>query len=144
MNKKNNLINLGCRLNIYEGEIIKKPIYDYKTHKRDINFESINPKKLIFVEGTLVFHFKQLTDLMVLKIFIHTSEKIRFSRRIKRDINERGRNSASVHKQYLDTVYPMHQKFVEPTKDLADIHISGENDIKNSTKQVIAIIDRYL
>ena len=131
-------------ISLIKGEIIKKPNYDYKTHSRDINFESINPKKLIFVEGTLVFHFKQLTDLMLLKIFIHSSEKIRFSRRIERDINERERSSASIHKQYVDTVYPMHQKFVEPSRSTADINISGENDIKDTTKLIIESIDRVL
>ena len=131
-------------ISLIKGEVINKPNYDYKTHSRDINFESINPKKLIFVEGTLVFHFKQLTDLMLLKIFIHSSEKIRFSRRIERDINERGRSSASIHKQYVDTVYPMHQKFVEPSRSTADINISGENDIKDSTKLIIESIDSVL
>ena len=129
---------------LIKGKIIKKPIYDHKTHKRDINFESINPKKLIFVEGTLVFHFKKLTDLMLLKIFVHTSEKIRFSRRMERDMNERGRSSTSIHKQYLDTVYPMHQKFVEPSKSIADIKISGENNINDSSKQIIESINSAL
>ena len=131
-------------ISLIKGQVINKPNYDYKTHSRDINFESINPKKLIFVEGTLVFHFKQITDLMLLKIFIHSSEKIRFSRRIERDINERGRSSASIHKQYVDTVYPMHQKFVEPSRSAADINISGENNIKNSTKLIIESIDSVL
>ena len=131
-------------ISLINGEVINKPNYDYKTHSRDINFESINPKKLIFVEGTLVFHFKQLTDLMLLKIFIHSSEKIRFSRRLERDINERERSSASIHKQYVNTVYPMHQKFVEPSRSTADINISGENDIKDSTKLIIESIDSVL
>ena len=131
-------------ISLIKGEIIKKPNYDYKTHSRDINFESINPKKLIFVEGTLVFHFKQLTDLMLLKIFIHSSEKIRFSRRIERDINERERSSASIHKQYVDTVYPMHQKFVEPSKSIADINISGQNKTEKSVQKIITSIDSLL
>ena len=131
-------------ISLINGKIINKPNYNHKTHTRDVNFESINPKKLIFVEGTLIFHFKKITDLMLLKIFIHTSEKIRFSRRIKRDINERGRNSASVHKQYADTVFPMHQKFVEPSRFIADINISGENNIKDSINQIIESIDTIL
>jgi len=131
-------------ISLINGKMINKPNYDYKTHTRNVNFESISPKTLIFLEGTLVFHFKQLTDLMLLKIFIHTSEKIRFSRRIKRDINERGRNSASVHKQYADTVFPMHQKFVEPSRFIADINISGENNIKDSINQIIESIDTIL
>lgn len=131
-------------ISLRNGEVINKPNYDYKTHTRDINFESINPKKLIFIEGTLVFHFKQLTDLMLLKVFIHCSEKVRFSRRLERDINERGRSSTSVHKQYVDTVYPMHQKFVEPSRAIADINISGEHNIKDSTKQIIESINTAL
>jgi len=123
------------------GKVINKPNYDYKTHTRDVNFESIYPKNLIFVEGTLVFHFKQLADLMLLKIFIHCSERIRFNRRIERDIKERGRSSASIKKQYVDTVYPMHQKFVKPSQTIADIDISGEYSIKDSTKKIIKSID---
>ncbi len=131
-------------ISLINGKIINKPNYNHKTHTRDVNFESINPKKLIFVEGTLVFHFKKITDLMLLKIFIHTSEKIRFSRRLERDINERGRDSAAVYKQYADTVYPMHQKFVEPCSSTADMNISGEKNIKDSIKQIIHSIDRVL
>ena len=131
-------------ISLIKGEIIKKPNYDYKTHTRDINFVSINPKKLIFVEGTLVFHFKQLTDLMLLKIFVNTPEKIRFNRRLERDMNERGRTSNSIHKQYLNTIYPMHQKFVEPSRSIADIKISGKNNIKDSIKQIIKSIDSVL
>ena len=131
-------------ISLINGKMINKPNYDYKTHTRDVNFESINPKKIIFVEGTLVFHFKQLTDLMLLKIFIHCSEKVRFIRRIERDINERGRSSSSVHKQYLDTVYPMHHKFVEPSRAIADINISGERNIKKATKRIISSIDSLL
>ncbi len=131
-------------ISLINGKIINKPNYNHKSHTRDVNFESINPKKLIFVEGTLVLHFKKITDLMLLKIFIHTSEKIRFSRRIERDINERGRSSSSVYKQYEDTVYPMHQKFVEPCSFTADMNISGEKNIKDSIKQIIHSIDRVL
>ncbi|MBE77155.1 MAG: uridine kinase [Candidatus Marinimicrobia bacterium] len=131
-------------ISLINGKIINKPNYNHKTHTRDVNFEPINPKKIIFVEGTLVLHFKKITDLMLLKIFIHTSEKIRFSRRLERDINERGRDSASVYKQYADTVYPMHQKFVEPCSSTADMNISGEKNIKDSIKQIIHSIDRVL
>ena len=130
--------NLKALIN---GEIINKPFYDHKTHTRDINFDTVYPKKIIIVEGTLVFHFKQLTDLMSLKIFIHISEKTRFKRRIERDIIERGRTSSSVHKQYINTVYPMHQKFIEPTRSFADIEISGEENIKIVTKKIISSIN---
>ena len=81
---------------------------------------------------------------MLVKVFLFAPENIRYNRRIERDVSERGRTIDSVINQYKKTVLPMHQKYVEPTKKLADIHISGENNIKNSTKQVIQTIDRYL
>ena len=133
--------NLNALIN---GKTINKPFYDYTTHTRDVNFKTVYPKKLIIVEGTLVFHFKQLTDLMLLKIFIHSSEKTRYKRRLKRDIIDRGRTSSSVHKQYVNTVYPMHQKFIEPTRSLADLEISGEENIKTTTKKIISLINSVL
>ena len=133
--------NLNALIN---GKAINNPFYNYTTHKRDVNFETVYPKKLIIIEGTLVFHFKQLTDLMLLKIFIHSSNKMRFKRRIERDVIERGRTSYSVRKQYVDTVYPMHQKFIEPTRSLADIEISGEKNIKTTTEEIISIINSII
>ena len=126
------------------GKVIEKPTYNFETHTRNLSFESISPKKLIFVECTLIFHFRRLLNLMLVKIFLFAPENIRYNRRIERDLSERGRTIDSVINQYKKTVLPMHQKYVEPTKKLADIHISGENNIKISTKQVIQTIDRYL
>ena len=126
------------------GKVIEKPTYNFETHTRNPSFESISPKKLIFVEGTLIFHFRRLLNLMLVKVFLFAPENIRYNRRIERDVSERGRTIDSVINQYKKTVLPMHQKYVEQTKKLADIHISGENNIKNSTKQVIQTIDRYL
>ena len=126
------------------GKVIEKPTYNFETHTRNPSFESISPKKLIFVEGTLIFHFRRLLSLMLVKVFLFVPENIRYNRRIERDVSERGRTIDSIVNQYKKTVLPMHQKYVEPTKKLADIHISGENNIKNSTKQVIQTIDTYL
>jgi uridine kinase len=126
------------------GRVIEKPTYNFETHTRNPSFESISPKKLIFVEGTLIFHFRRLLNLMLMKVFLFAPEKIRYNRRIERDVSDRGRTVDSVIMQYKKTVLPMHQKYVEPTKSLADIHISGVNNIKISTKQVIQTIDRYL
>ncbi len=129
---------------IKNGQPINKPTYDLKTHTRNSLFESIAPKKLIFVEGTLVFHFKRLVNLMLIKIFIYAPEKVRFNRRLERDISERGRNINSVLIQYKNTVSPMHQKFVEPTKNIADINISGETNPEKSVKEIIKSIDSIL
>ena len=81
---------------------------------------------------------------MLIKIFIYAPEKARFNRRLERDISERGRNIDSVLKQYKDTVSPMHQKFVEPTKNIADINISGETNPEKSVKEIIKSIDSIL
>ena len=126
------------------GREIEKPTYNFETHTRNPSFEYISPEKLIFVEGTLIFHFRRLLNLMLVKIFLFAPENLRYNRRIERDVSERGRTIDSFMNQYKKTVLPMHQKYVEPTKKLADIHISSENNIKNSTKQVIQTIDRYL
>jgi len=131
-------------IGLKNGKAIDKPIYNFETHTRNPFFESLSPKKLIFVEGTLIFHFRRLLNLMLLKIFLFAPEKVRYNRRIKRDVSERGRTINSVMNQYEKTVFPMHQKYVEPTKNLADIHISGENDIKKSTKQIIKTIEKHL
>ena len=131
-------------INLKNGKKIKKPTYNYKTHTRDTSLKLITPKKLIFVEGTLVFHFKRLVNLMSIKIFINAPEKVRFNRRLARDISERGRDIDSVLKQYKDTVSPMHQKFVEPSKDIADINISGNIDIEKSVNEIIKSIDTVL
>ena len=131
-------------IELKNGKVIEKPTYNFETHTRNSSFETISPKRLIFVEGTLIFHFRRLLNLMLVKVFLFAPENIRYNRRIERDVSERGRTIDSVMNQYKKTVLPMHQKYIEPTKKLADIHISGENDIKNSTKQVIQTIDRYL
>ena len=81
---------------------------------------------------------------MLKKIFIYAPEKIRFDRRVKRDISERGRSIDSVLKQYKETVYPMHKKFVEPSKSIADITISGENKMEQSVQKIITSIDSLL
>tara|TARA_B100000941_G_C28333674_1_gene462965 strand:- start:145 stop:756 length:612 start_codon:yes stop_codon:yes gene_type:complete len=131
-------------IELKNGRTIEKPIYNFETHTRSPSFESVSPKKLIFVEGTLIFHFRRLLNLMLVKIFLSAQEKVRYKRRIERDVSERGRSINSVINQYKKTVLPMHQKYVYTSKNLADIHISGEEDIINSTKQVIKTIKRYL
>ena len=134
----------GNLVSLKNGHQINKPTYDYKTHTRNTSFESVAPKKLIFVEGTLVLHFKRLVNLMLKKIYIYAPEKIRFDRRVSRDISERGRSLDSVLKQYKETVYPMHKRFVEPSKSIADINISGENKMEKSVQKIITSIDSLL
>jgi uridine kinase len=123
------------------GEKIKKPIYNFKTHKRQANTNVINPNTLIFLEGTLIFHFIELINIINLKIFIETKESVRYQRRIDRDIKQRGRAISNVKKQYQNTVKPMHEKYIDPLKSVADVIISGELDIVDSANRIIKKID---
>jgi len=118
---------------LIEGKAIDRPVYSYKTNERLTKVKRVNPSPIIIVEGILLFHYPKLRELFDLKIYIDTDADIRLLRRINRDIKNRGRTFESVKEQYLSTVKPMHEKFVEPTKYKADIIIpnGGLNDIAN-------------
>ena len=112
---------------LMEGKSIDKPEYDFKTHNRMKETTRVNPTKVIFVEGILVLEDKRIRDLSDVKIFVKSDEDIRFIRRLKRDIEERGRDLDSVINQYLSTVKPMFNKFVNPSSRYADIIIPNDN-----------------
>lgn len=113
------------------GHPIEMPIYNYKLHIREKDTRYIEPRDVIVLEGILVLHEEKLRKLMDIKIFVDTPDDIRFIRRLQRDIGERGRTLESVINQYMETVRPMHEQFVEPSKRYADIIIpeGGFNDI---------------
>ena len=102
---------------------IELPVYDFKTHSRTSRTVPINPQPIIIVEGILIFVEPKLRQLFDVKIYVDTDPDIRFIRRLERDIAERGRTMESVIHQYLTTVRPMHQEFVEPSKRYADVII---------------------
>ena len=102
-------------------ETIQCPIYDYTIHNRSDEVKTIYPTNVIIVEGILIFAEKELVDLMDIKIFVDTDADVRIIRRIKRDVVERARSLDSVITQYLTTVKPMHEQFVEPSKKNADL-----------------------
>ncbi len=106
---------------LIDGKAVEMPQYDFTTHGRRKETMQINPKPVILVEGILIFAEKTLRDLFDMKIFVDTDPDIRFIRRLKRDIEERGRTVQSVIDQYLKTVRPMHLEFVESSKRYADI-----------------------
>lgn len=111
------------------GKTIHCPVYDYTVHDRLEETREIAPNKVIIVEGILVFDNKALRDLMDIKIFVDTDADVRILRRIIRDVKERGRSLDSVVEQYLATVKPMHEQFVEPSKRYADVIVpeGGKN-----------------
>lgn len=102
---------------------IELPVYDFTTHSRTHQTVHIEPRRVILVEGILIFAEPELRKLFDVKIFVDTDPDIRFIRRLRRDIEDRGRSTESVVKQYLTTVRPMHLEFVEPSKRYADVII---------------------
>lgn len=104
-----------------QGKSIRCPVYDYAIHNRSEQFITIHPTKVIIVEGILIFADPVLRKLLDIKIFVDTDADVRILRRIMRDVQERGRSLDSVVKQYLSTVKPMHEQYVEPSKRTADI-----------------------
>ncbi len=112
-----------------EGKSIQMPVYDYSVHNRSDETIQVNPAPVIVLEGILIFAETELCELMDIKVFVDTDADVRILRRIIRDVKERGRSLDSVIEQYLTTVKPMHEQFVEPSKRRADIIIpeGGEN-----------------
>ena len=114
-----------------KGEPVECPIYDYTIHNRSKNTLTIAPAKVIIVEGILIFENKELCDQMDIRIFVDTDDDLRIIRRIRRDVMERARSLDSVINQYIDTVKPMHEQFVEPSKKNASIIVpeGGRNEV---------------
>jgi len=105
------------------GKSIDEPIYNFTTHRRLNSTRRVNPRKIIIIDGILIFTDKELRELMDVRIFVDTDADERLIRRIRRDIMERGRSIESVMQQYMGTVKPMHLEFVEPSKHWADVII---------------------
>lgn len=105
------------------GRTVELPLYDFKNHARRAETLRMRPRPIIIIEGILVFTDQRLLDEMDIKVFVDTPDDIRFIRRLRRDVAERGRTVESVIDQYLSTVRPMHMQFVEPSKRNADVII---------------------
>ena len=114
-----------------QGMVVETPIYDFKVHRRAAESRRVEPRKVILVDGILIYAEPELRKLFDVKIYVDTDADIRFIRRLKRDIAERGRSVESVVKQYESTVRPMHMEFVEPSKRYADLIVpeGGENTV---------------
>lgn len=118
-------------LELKRGNVIETPIYNFTSHNRTKNVNQVHPKDVIILEGILLLAVPEIRDLVNIKVFVDVEDDVRLIRRIKRDIEERGRTIASIQKQYLTTVKPMHQEFVAPSKQFADIIIphGAENTV---------------
>jgi len=108
------------------GKIIEQPIYSFVTHNRVKDTLKTHPRKVIIVEGILIFNNVELRELFDIKIFVHADTDERLIRRLRRDIKERGRDLDEVLNRYQTTLKPMHQQFIEPTKNFADIIIPND------------------
>ncbi len=109
-----------------KGKVIEQPVYSFVTHKRQKETVLTHPRKVLIIEGILIFNNKELLDLFDIKVFVHADADERLIRRIKRDIEERGRDVEEVLSRYQSTLKPMHQQFIEPTKSYADIIIPND------------------
>tara|TARA_Y100001935_G_scaffold43866_1_gene35878 strand:+ start:1809 stop:2444 length:636 start_codon:yes stop_codon:yes gene_type:complete len=115
--------------NLINDKTTNIPVYSFKRHKRLNETRRIDPKPIIIIEGIFVFHDPKIRDLINCKVFVDTPADIRILRRAKRDINKRDRSIESIFSQYINTVKPMHEKFIEPTINYADIIVKdgGKN-----------------
>ena len=105
------------------GKSIEEPIYSFTEHNRTGDTRTIHPRKVLIVEGILILTHADMRELFDIKIYVHADSDERLIRRLKRDINERGRDLDEVLWRYQTTLKPMHQQFIEPTKEFADIII---------------------
>ena len=126
------------------GEAIDCPVYDFTVHNRSDEAVRIEPSRIIIVEGILIFENEALRDLMDIRIFVDTDADIRLCRRVKRDVNKRGRSLESVLTQYQETVKPMYEKYVEPSKKYAHILVpeGGKNTI--AQEFIISLLEKHL
>lgn len=131
-------------LELRSGRSIEQPIYSFVNHNRIEDKLLTIPKKVIIVEGILIFTDKKLRDLFDVKVFVHADSDERLIRRLKRDMKERGRDLNEVLERYQNTLKPMHQEFIEPTKNFADIIIPNDNYNNVAIEIVRTVINERL
>ena len=130
--------------NLKKGEIIEQPVYSFVTHNRTNDTVNTHPRKVIIVEGILIFNSEELRNLFDIKIFVHAETDERLIRRLRRDITERGRDLDEVLNRYQNTLKPMHQQFIEPTKNFADIIIPNDRENTVAIDIVRTVINERL
>ncbi|MDG2366269.1 MAG: uridine kinase [Candidatus Marinimicrobia bacterium] len=126
------------------GKSVEIPIYDFSIHNRRNQRQFVKPCRIIVIEGILTLYFESLRKLMSIKVFVDTPDNIRFTRRLSRDVKERGRTIKSVTNQYEKTVKPMYNQFVKPSRDLADIIITDGVQNKEAIDALMSNINVLL
>ena len=127
-----------------KGERVMAPIYNFVTHNRMDGGQQVRPTPVIIVEGILIFADRKLADMFDLKIFVQTESDLRLIRRLQRDMKDRGRSFDKSISQYLETVRPMHQMFVEPSKLYADIIVPASGPNEKAIKMIVDMINRRI
>ncbi len=128
-----------------KGEPVRVPVYDFNTHSRRVDEgEELHSKAIVIVEGILALADEALRSQLDLKVFMETDADLRLARRLDRDVRERGRTPDSVTTQYFETVRPMHEQFVEPSKAFADLIFLGENDHQAGVDLLVAHLNTFL
>ncbi len=125
---------------LIRGESVERPVYDFLADTRSSETVTLSPKPVIIVEGILIFTNHKLRDLFTLKVYVDTSTDIRMIRRIKRDMEEAGRDFNYITDKYLSQVRPMHEQFVEPTKKFANLIITENNINKMDLSPILKMI----
>ncbi len=123
-----------------EGKTVEQPVYSFVQHTRTGDTILTHPRKVMIVEGILIFNDKRLRDLFDVKIYVHADSDERLIRRVRRDINERGRTVDEVLSRYQNTLKPMHEQFIEPTKAYADLIIPNDRRNKVAIDVIISLI----
>jgi len=126
------------------GREVLCPVYDYSIHDRSDKTITVKPAKVVIVEGILIYQSRELCDLMDIKLFVDTDADVRILRRITRDVRDRGRSLESVINQYLTTVKPMHEQFVEPSKRHADLIIPEGGHNKVAMRMVMERVKAHI
>lgn len=129
---------------LLKGKAVNVPVYDFTAHRRTEETVLVEPSPIILVDGILIFTKRRLRELMDIKVYVDTDPDVRFIRRLQRDMEQRGRSLPSVVTQYLETVRPMHLKFVEPSKRFADVIIPNGGLNKVAMEMVVSRLHALL
>ena len=121
------------------GEPVPKPVYSFESHAR-VGVEVVSPARLVIVEGLFTFWWEAIRSMLDVKVFVDASPDLRLIRRIRRDVTERDRTVDQVLQQYLGTVRPMHERYVEPTRAHADLVVTNDGLVQDAVERVIAAV----
>jgi uridine kinase len=121
------------------GETVPKPVYAFDTHAR-VGVEMVAPARLVIVEGLFTFWWESLRSLLAVKVFVDAPADVRLVRRIRRDVAERRRTPEQVLQQYVGSVRPMHERYVEPTRAHADVIVTNDGPIDDTVERVITVL----